>query len=270
MDTNNGILLTILSKSDALFMPLRGDCFRRTPTWERRQLFADSGIEWPCVDRTPAGRQAARREAGKLQAGGDVQILGAASSKLRVRLTPAADDAMRFSIGLNDYAASLSWLDELYRLRADADGFDDGAFSWTSEAVLTGTAWGRDSERWRYVALSEAVMPVLHRGLVISNCSTQGHCWYSLTPTGLQLAEERAESGLAVETPMRADITDMELYVLYDDARRSEIERLGKVPKFDPREISPIPLPVHAPLRRFLSPMSTGAGGAVRHEPPQF
>jgi len=255
MDAKNDILLTILARTDALFMPLRGNCFKRTAAWERRKLFADCGIDWPEQDRTPSGRQAARREAADLKASGDIEVLGAGGSNLRCKLTSEADDGLRQAIGLNNYAGSLLWVDELWRLRDSPDGFDDADLSWTSEAALTGTPWGCDDLRWKYVELSESLMPALHRGLIESGCSSQGHCWYGLSGEGLTLAQMRAENGLATESPVLPDLlrNDERLYPLYSAERREEVTRLAKLKPLDPREISPMPLPVHPPLRRLTN-----------------
>jgi hypothetical protein len=256
MDAKNDLLLTILSKSDAVFWPVRRWDLPGTPTTfcEMRRQFQLTGVAWTSGASGDRQRKAEQRRLESLARAGDVELFRTKTRTVGVKLSAKTDDRLRRRIGVADYRHSLQFLDWLYALRGDLDGFDyDNGLPWSTEVTLSGIRWGDNANRGYYVLLTEDMFPLLQRGLVLSNCSGQGHCSYGLTTEGWTLAEKRIQTGKAATSfpPAPPKPGNSELNERYGDLRMAEIQRIEQTKPADPRDLGMIPLSVSLPLRRF-------------------
>ena len=157
-----------------------------------------------------------------------------ASKTLAVRLTDAGDQRARAMAGLPRVEASLPVIEQIRTLMAGDEVCDASGKVWVPETALAGVRWGDNARRKAFVDVEEKLLPALTRRWVESNCSVQGHCWYTLGPV-------EPSSPLAIsDLPQASDAARGEYYHRVE----LEIEALARSRPDCEREIGELPMPV--------------------------
>jgi hypothetical protein len=238
------ILSAVLAATDAVFVPDRDPTAhgRHVVIYKRRRDFPHFGIPWasekvlPGLDDT--GRKQVQRSLEHLAVIGMVETIQPKAVKtLGVRLTDAGDAHVRALAGLPTLSDALPVVQRIYDLLADDVACQFLGRVWIPETALAGVRWGDNDHRHKLVEVEELLLPALTRGYADSNCTVKGHCWYTITPAGLD----------AIKSPPTAG----ELPAASIDARREyysrshlEIRALAAARPANEREIGEIPMPV--------------------------
>jgi hypothetical protein len=241
MELTDDILLAILAATDALFIPDRDPCDhnRHAVLYERRRDFPDAGIPWasekamPGLDET--GRKQVQRALEGLVGQGLVDALRPKGAKtVGVRLTDAGEARVRAMCGLPLFEGAQAAVDHLVRLIEDDSACVYMGRIWTPETALAGVPWGDDERRHKFVEVEERLLPALVRGLVVSNCTVRGHCWYSLNVLQPTLPPVPADG------PSRLELARGQYY----GRVKHEMADLRLAEPLNAREIGDIPMPV--------------------------
>jgi hypothetical protein len=241
MELTDEILLAILAATDAVFVPDRDprDFRRHTVLYERRRDYPNAGVPWASEKVLPgldeAGRKRAQRALEELVAQGMVEARRPKGAKTHgVKLTDAGEARARALCGLPLYEGTQAMVEQLSRLVDDGSTCAYMGKLWTPEPMLAGVQWGDNARRKKFVEVEERLLPALSRGQVVSNCSIQGHCWYSVHPKPTPMPPVPA--GL----PTSTDDHRAEYYVRI----HQELADLRLAEPLNPREIGEIPMPV--------------------------
>jgi len=237
-DLEDSALIAILAATDAVFIPDRDPLAspRHTVIWERRRTAA---VPWASEKVLPglddAGRKQVQRGLDELVARGWVATVEPNASKtLAVRLTDAGDRRARALAGLPQVEASLPIIEQIRTLMAGDEVCDHVRRVWVPETALAGVRWGDNEHRHAFVEVEEKLLPALTRRWVESNCSVQGHCWYTLGPVA------PSSPPAAADLPQASDWARGEYY----HRMEMEIEALARSRPECERESGEIPMPV--------------------------
>lgn len=244
LSLDDQVLLAVLAATDAVFLPDRDPLARprHAVIGERRAAFQYSGVPWsservvPGLDET--GRKQVQRVLDRLTLDGQLVTYQPKGAKtLGMRLSDAGDARARALAGLpglSDALATLGQLDTVVRTSA-ARAFLGR--TWAPETALAGVEWGDHAQRHAFIALEEQLLPALVRHWAESNCSVQGHCWYTLSGAG---AKQLGKSVAASDLPPAIEAARRE----YDHRVQQELETLAVAKPESEREIGQIPMPV--------------------------
>lgn len=243
------ILLAILAATDAVFIPDRDPLARprHAVIYERRKAFAQSGVPWASEKVLPGLDEAARKQVQRMldELALEGQVLTfqpKAAKTLGVHLSDTGDERARALAGLPALGDALRVLGQLAELeRTDATSAYLGR-TWLPETALAGVRWGDNARRQAFVQVEEQLLPALVRGWVESNCSVQGHCWYSLTEAGRRQISRHDTPAML---PPANDQARREYYFRV----QSELHALAAARPDCEREIGEIPMPV-CPVRK--------------------
>ncbi len=241
MELTDDILLAILAASDAVFIPDRDpmDCSRHAVLYERRRDFPDMGVPWASEKAMPgldeSGRKQVQRALEDLVGQGLVDALRPKGAKtVGVKLTDAGEARVRALCGLPLFEGTQATVDQLVGLLEDESACVAEGRIWTPEIALAGVQWGDNERRHKFVEVEERLLPALVRGLVVSNCTVRGHCWYSLNTRTPTLPPVPAD------LPARNELARGQYY----GRLKHEIADLRLAELLNPREIGDIPMPV--------------------------
>jgi hypothetical protein len=237
MELENLALIAILAATDAVYIPSREPMSHahRVKCERRRANCIPWTSDMVMTSRDDAARKHAQRALDELVQRGFVETFQPNNSKtLAVRLTDVGDEYARALVGLPQVETSLSVIEELRKHQAGPIVCDHDGRVWVPETVLTGVRWGDSAKRKAFVHMEEKLLPGLVRGWVESNCSIQGHCYYTLG---------KVEPGSPPELenpPIQSDDAKGEYYIRIHE----EIEVLSWAKLECEREIGHIPMPV--------------------------
>lgn len=243
MELDDQILVAVLAATDAIFLPDRSPLAsrRHQVICERRRNFPTHGIPWASEKAGPgldeAGRKQAQRALEGLVARGLVHTVQPKLAKtLGVKLTEVGDRELRAMVGLPSFEEAISMLEQIAICEIACEFV---GLRWVPETALADARWGDDERRQEFVKLEDRLLPALVRGLVRSNCSVQGHCWYSLTKAGEKfLAKERPTT-----EPAKREFTEVAKHEYYYRIHEELALLAAAKPEID-REIGDIPMPV--------------------------
>jgi hypothetical protein len=176
-------LMAILAATDAVFVPSRHPLSHaHRVRCERRRA---AGVAWSSAmvipSRSAAARKQAERVLDELVARGWVKTIQPNHAKtLAVQLTDLGDEHARALAGLPRVETTLEVLGQIKKLQVGEEVCEVEGRVWVPETALTGVRWGDNTRRKAFVELEEKLLPGLVRHWVRSNCSIQGHCWYTL------------------------------------------------------------------------------------------
>lgn len=236
------ILVTILAATDAVFIPDRDPLHRnrRRVLYERTRDYPARGVPWESERALPeldeAGRKRAQRALEGLVARGLVVACRAGGKTAGVRLTDAGEALARARCGLPDFDAARVEAERLRRFTSHESACGFLRKVWTPETVPAGVEWGDNDRRNELVQLEERLLPALVRGFVVSNCSIQGHCWYSIHPNPAVAVLPPVPPGL----PGRCE----DARGIYYGRVAKERDDLGRAVAQNEREIGEIAMPV--------------------------
>lgn len=255
-------LVELLGKTDALWLPRRSLAAREHFS-VRRQQYADAGVPWTSGEAAAAQRKAEQRRLEDAAASGDVEVFKSGGRAAGVRLTDEGEAAAREAVGLPGIEHAREVAAELLAKGDVIGGVVLGNERWVPECVMGCCEWGdpcAGGNLWGY--LETYVAPALVRGWILSNCTTAGHAYYSVTVAGAEAA--------ATATPQPAPPEGMvKFWKAYRRAVKDEEIRIAAI---DPgREIGEIPFAMSAwtsaNLQRYQTWLA-GARAAVWGEKP--
>jgi hypothetical protein len=240
------ILLAVLSATDAVFLPDRDPLAhpRHVVIHERRQGFVHGGVPWASERVLPglddAARKQVQRSLDELALEGLVLTYQPKGAKtLGVRLAHSGDARARALVGLPTLHDAVGLLAQLADItRHDATCAFLGR-TWVAETALAGVRWGDHANRHRFVEIEDRLLPALVRGWAVSNCSVQGHCWYSITSAGRELLTQQPAVAMT-EGVVSCESARREYY----HRVRQELLTLAAAKPECEREIGEIPMPV--------------------------
>jgi hypothetical protein len=235
------MLLDILAKTDALFWPCRSkDTEARRAIAELRTEYRELGLAWR-VGGDSATRQAKLRELEALAETGRLVIARTPGRQsVFVKLPDAVDTELRRQVCLADYDAAwglLGWI----KSEADAGRCYVFGKRWVRETHLAEVEYGSPDTGGTLGFYAECMLPLLVRGLAVSNADSQGRVWYALTPAGEPLAAEAIETNqhLCTDGPE----PEGDARQAYLEATERELSWLENQTPRNSREIGPIPMP---------------------------
>ena len=253
-ELNDQVLVSVLAATDALWLPNRhpGNRERDATVNLRRRDFPKYGVPWNSSKIIPGANEAARKEIQReveTQATYGLLVQARRAERTQaLRLTERGAAYARFIVGL-PLTDALPILDRLWDMRDDPRGTDFLNRPWAPETALTGSSWGSPGADEAFAECETMLLPALAEGLVISNCSLQGHGWYSLTPLGAKLAKERIEEGERGGPRTMPDGARKEAAEFYLERIEAELALLGVPPLESGGELGLIPMPLHPILR---------------------
>ena len=239
------ILFAVLAATDAVFIPDRDPTAHRRHVviYERRRDFPHFGIPWASEKVLPglddAGRKQVQRSLEHLAAIGLVETIQPKAVKtLGVRLTDAGEVQVRALAGLPTLADAIPVVRRIHDLLSADVACQFLGRVWIPETALAGVRWGDNDQGHKFVEVEELLLPALIRNYAVSNCTVRGHCWYTITPPGLDAIKS--------PPPLPGDLPQAAI-----DARREyysrlhlEIRALAAAKPDNEREIGEIPMPV--------------------------
>jgi len=153
--------------------------------------------------------------------------------RVLVRLTDTGDETGRAAVGLPRLVEAIDLLDRMRRLPG---GFERDGLIWHRETTI-GPIDDTDPEAGIAAAeLEERCLPLLVRGLAVSNTDTAGRCWYAVTAAG---------EAFDMQPPkLKAPKWDPEACEFYGAARKGEEQRLSAPTDRPGMELGMIPMPV--------------------------
>jgi hypothetical protein len=238
------ILFAVLAATDAVFVPDRDPTAhsRHVVIYERRRDFPHFGIPWASEKVLPglddAGRKQVQRSLEHLAAIGMVETIQPKAVKtLGVRLTDAGDAHVRALAGLPSLVDAMPVVRRIHDLLSDDIACQFLGRVWIPETALASVRWGDNDQRHKLVEFEELSLPALVRGYAVSNCTVQGHCWYTITPAGLDVIK-------SPPTAHELPIASIEARREYYSRIHLEIRALSAAKPDNEREIGEIPMPV--------------------------
>ena len=187
MNPDDAILVELLARIDAVFIPFRKVGTAAQNAHQRSRAYPDSGVFWHRRRLPPAEEKARQRQHHELAAAGMMDLIGRSTMVSGVRATPRGEDRARALVGLPTFADSIPTIRRLIDLAADPEGTDDRPITgtpgpWTQETKLAGTEYGLTIdplERRKLVDVEERLMSAMVRGVVRSASDAHGHVWYA-------------------------------------------------------------------------------------------
>jgi hypothetical protein len=194
MNDTDALLVRILARTDATFLPIR-DHKRPRPgntALARIDYRHSRGIAWvaggSAVDRSKSSRTLADAVAAGL-----VTVSGSRVRVSHVALTENAERRARALVGLPTLA------DAIVCARHIAEHVSTG--KWLIEPVLAGTNWGTADADERFMDIEDKLLPALIRGWVESGSDCYGRAAYRLTSDGaVSLEKNQSDSLVAGKT----------------------------------------------------------------------
>ena len=236
MNEQDRIMTAILSRTDAIFRPLRSmDWASPGPTnlWQARQDFLTGG-----VGLNAGGSEVNRKEHQRLLDGlvGDGLITKSGSGRAaRFKLIDVSEAHIRALCGLPSLADSYEFLIRVIDLERETD---HGPL--TPEYILTGTTNYEQSPDFTHkiFELELLVLPAIIHGWLDAGSDIHGRTYFSATALGRQIATSLPPSPPA-NLPSYDDATND----LYLSTRRKYREELRTAKPKNPSEIGFVPLP---------------------------
>lgn len=228
MNETDAILVRVLARTDATFLPLR-DLRRPRPgntALARIDYRTGLGVAWvaggSAVERSRASRLLADAAATGL-----VALTGTQSRTSHVTLSEVAESRARALVGLPPLA------DAVACMRRIADRV--AVLSWLAEPALAGTDWGAPKAGEDFMDVEDALLPALTRGWVESNSDIYGRAAYRLTRIGAA-ALNRKHDG----SPDGVTFADNACEEYHQTIKATLMMLAGK--ERDPSEVGSIPL----------------------------
>ena len=243
MELDDQILIAILAATDAIFLPDRApqSSPRHQVICERRANFPTHGVPWASEKAghglDEAGRKQAQRALEGLVARGLAHTVQPKMAKtLGVKLTELGDRELRSMVGLPSLDDAIT---TLKRIAACETACQQIGMRWIPETALTDARWGYDERRQEFVKLEERLLPALACGLVTSNCSIYGHCWYALTKAGERLLAKVRPNSEPAKRAFSEDAKREYYYRIHE-----ELALLAATKPDIDREIGDVPMPL--------------------------
>ena len=225
------LLIELAGRRDGLFWPQRepGDAFVAARQRQRGYLDGSVGLSAKADGRSQWRPSHDLRN--RLADEGLVTPLYSGGQITSVLVTEQGDAVCRAVVGPR--LASVRDALPLLAIIMQAEGRPHCGRTWTMESDLVGQPLVGDPSDWE--RLTEHALPLLIRGIIVSNCDRVGRVGYSLNSE----AVDRVEGELTVEGV--SPIPEAETWYL--DSFESEAAALRHAEPSDPSELV-IPLPV--------------------------